>query len=40
MYTNALFVISFVVFGFTNFYFFEETLFHRCPLDYKQISAS
>ena len=21
-------------------FFFEETLFHRCPLDYKQISAS
>ena len=24
----------------THTFFFEETLFHRCPLDYKQISAS
>ena len=41
MFTNALFVVSFKKFGFTHSYiFFEETLLHRCPLDYKQISAS
>jgi hypothetical protein len=27
-------------FFFERFGFFEETLFHRRPLDYKQISAS